>query len=368
MPYPRIPYMHWAKTHGSAGVANPVDLANSGMPAPATTLRQLGIDPEALPVSGDNAYGLPPLQEALAERYGVHPTNVLTTQGTSMANYLLIATLINPGDTLLVETPVYQCLSYPPAALGAKVVPFVRREQQRWLLDVDSIVALAEQHKARAVLLSNPHNPTGACDTEDTLIDLAERLPRGTILIVDEVYREWLEGERARTVALKHPGIVVTTSLTKVWGLGGLRAGWMFGAEDLITHAHEAYDHMGVETPFPTEWIMAQLFLHPERLDTILSDNMTSLMHSRKLIEGMLTSDSAACLSTHMPRGGGFALLRHSDLTGEEVADALLHEQGVMVVSGHFFGVPEGFRLAWTRGPEVVKEGVERMANWLNRG
>lgn len=365
MQFPQIPYMEWAKTHEDAGFPVHCDLANSGMPTLPKSISDLGIDPENIPLAGNNSYGYQPLKERIAQRYGVDPNNVLTALGTSMSNFIVLASIIEPGDTVLVETPVYECLSYPPSALGAHIVGFERHESSDWRVEVDRIADLTKQNRAKAIFLSNPHNPSGAFDDDATLIALADAVDESCWLIVDEVYREWLDGEYGKTVALKRPNIITTTSLTKVWGLSSLRAGWAIGPESMMLKCYKTYDHMAVISPFPTDWIIAELFNQPEKMQEFRDRGVESVKKSRAIVDAFLTGPAAGRITGSMPSGGGFATLKLAGMSGAELADSLFREQGVNLVSGHFFGVPNGFRLSWTRGEEIVQEGLTRFTEWL---
>jgi len=234
MRFDTIPYMEWSKI--GADTLNPdhLNLAGSGMPPLIATLADLGIDAGELPLAGAHGYGYAPLREAIAERYGVHAENVLISQGTSMANFLVLAVQLNPGDVLLVETPVYECISYPARALGARIVPFERKEEDGWKLNIEEMVSLAYATGARGLVLSNPHNPSGAFSSDADLIRLAEGTGKERFVLVDEVYREGRVNQAGRTCAMKAPNLYTTSSLTKVWGLGDLRAGWAIAAHDVV--------------------------------------------------------------------------------------------------------------------------------------
>lgn len=367
MRFDRIPYMEWAKTHENKPFPEQVDLANSGMVPLVTTLEELGIDPTGLPLSGPNSYGFPPLLEAIADRYSVQPDQVMVAQGASMANFVLLAALVEPGATVLVETPVYQCMSHPAAALGAKVVSFQRKPEEGWHLNVDEIASLADRHNAAGVFLSNPNNPTGAYDDEAVIAALAEAIGEQRFLIVDEIYREWLEGEEQQTAALIRPNVMITSSLTKVWGLSGLRAGWIIAPEAVIHRANRAYDHMGVNTPFPVDWMMEKIFSDDVALGRLRREAMGRIADARSFVDALLAGPASGRIEAVMPAGGGFAAWKLPGLNGDRVAHDLLAEEGVILTPGSFFGLPDWFRFSWTRGVDVVEEGMTRMGRWLER-
>lgn len=364
MNFGRIPYMEWAKTHLDGVPAVLFDLANSGMPPLVQSIEELGINPSLIPLGGDNSYGYKPLCKAIAQRYGVQPENILTAQGASMSNFLSLAVLVGPGDTILVEAPVYECLSYPPEALHANVIRFQRRAEDNWRLPVDQITELADKHSAKAIFFANPNNPTGAFDTDATICHLADRVGQGCTLIVDEVYREWLDGEHQKTVALQRNNIISTSSLTKVWGLGPLRAGWAIASPDLIRKAWRAFDNMAVVNAFMVDWVQHQLFCNEELLASLRERGMKSVKQSRFLIDSFLATPSADGIASILPDAGGYGLVRFEGLTGDDAADQLMREKAVSLVPGSYFGMPDWVRLSWTRGTEQVHEGLKRIGEW----
>ena len=126
-------YMHWAKTLGRARF----NLASSGVaPFP---LRELETDPHAMETNGDNSYGYRPLQEAIATHAGVDPECVVEAAGTSMANHLVMGTILEPGDEVLLEFPAYGPLIDLANYFRADLKRFHRREENGWAIDTGEL-------------------------------------------------------------------------------------------------------------------------------------------------------------------------------------------------------------------------------------
>jgi len=220
-------YMQWAKTRSQARF----NLASSGlMNYPIT---ELPVRMEDLELSGQSYYGYQPLQEALAARFGVSPEYVVAATGTSMANHLVMAALLEPGDEVLIEHPTYELLVTVAQYLGADVKRFMRTPDDEFRLDPDRI-ASSVTARTRLIVLTNLHNPTGVFTSSETLQRLGE-IARGVgaRVLVDEVYLDALF-ERAPPTAF-HLGdeFITTSSLTKVYGLSGLRCGWVLADSEL---------------------------------------------------------------------------------------------------------------------------------------
>src|SRR5438876_5088012 len=203
-------FMHWAKTRPRVKY----DLALSGilnLPFP-----ELDVKLNELELHGDNAYGYRPLVEALAAHCHVAPENVVTISGgTSMANHLAMAVLLEHGDEVLIEQPTYEPLLAIAEYLGAKIKRFPRRFEDDFEID---IVELEKQITPRTpvIVLTNLHNPSSELVEEATLRKIGE-LARdvGGRVLVDEVYLEAMFENSTPTAVLLGPEFVATSSLTK---------------------------------------------------------------------------------------------------------------------------------------------------------
>src|SRR5438128_9787098 len=150
---------------------------------------------------------------------------VTMADGTSMANMLAMAGLIAPGDEVLIEHPVYEPLVAAARFLGAEVRHFARQGPE-FALDPAAVDA-AVTARTTLIVLANLHNPTGNLADTETLRAIGALGPR---VLIDEVY---LDAAGQPTAALLGEAFVCTSSLTKVYGLSGLRCGWILAAPDL---------------------------------------------------------------------------------------------------------------------------------------
>src|SRR6202142_2682993 len=175
-------YMQWAKLHSKARF----NLATSGVAA--YPLNELPCTIDQLEINGESAYGYAPLQNAIAKKTGVGPDNVVTAAGTSMANHLAMAALIEPGDEVLIEHPAYELLVSTAQYLQAQVKRFPRREENNFALDPAEI-RRAITPKTKLIVITNLHNPTSVLTPESTLRevgDIASSIKAH--VLVDEVY------------------------------------------------------------------------------------------------------------------------------------------------------------------------------------
>src|SRR6059058_1139009 len=141
-------YMHWSKTQSRARF----NLATSGVaPFP---LRKLPVKLEELEINGDDSYGYAPLQQAIAAHHGVDPDCVVESAGTSMANHLAMAAIIEPGDEVLIEHPAYGPILDVAHYLQANVRRFTRAEENSWAIDPHE-VRRCTTPKTRLIVITN---------------------------------------------------------------------------------------------------------------------------------------------------------------------------------------------------------------------
>ena len=251
------PYMEWAKTRPRPAI----DLAGSNLHG--CTLDDLPGARDAIDIAGESPDGYPPLVEAIAARYGVGADNVATANGCSGANFLACAALLEPGDEVLVEKPFYDPMPAAARLLGASVITFERRFEDGYDVDADRVAA-ALTPRTRLVLLSNPHNPSGALARPESLAALAALASRrGIHVLVDEVYLDTVFADRPVPAATLSPALVSTNSLTKSYGLASLRCGWTLAAPDVTRRIRRARDLVDVWAPMPSDRLSVVAFAEP---------------------------------------------------------------------------------------------------------
>ena len=350
------PYMEWAKLH----VRQRVSLSGSNLLH--CELANLPGAREALELHGDNDNGYRPLVEAIASTYDVTPAMVAVAQGTSGANFLVFASLVKAGDDVLVERPGYDPLMGPPALLGARVTRFDRRFEDGYRLDPEA-VRVAITPRTRLIVVTNAHNPSGvvAADADlDEIGRIAER--HGARVLVDEVYLDTSAFAPARPAAARSPVFISTNSLTKSYGLAGLRCGWVVGAPDVAEGVRRARDIVDGSGPFPTERLSVLAFSMLDRLaaraQRILTANgraMREFLASRHELEAVL------------PQAGTVVFPRIRGVRDAgPLVEKLARDFDTDVVPGRFFQAPAHFRLAFGGRAEALGEGLRLLGRALD--
>lgn len=346
-----VAYMEWAKARPAAAV----NLCLSGLAGPALT--DLAIDWGDIALNGAHPYGYPPLLEAIAARHRTDVGNVCPMLGASQGIFSVCAALVGAGDEVLVEKPAYEPLLAVPRLLGAKVRRFERRFENGYRVDPDEFRASLGT-KTKLVVLTNPHNPSGVALTRNEVRVLAAIAgDRGATLLVDEIYLEFLEGEAARTSFGLAPNVAVTSSLTKVFGLSGLRCGWVLAHVGLVSALRKLMDHIFVEQVFIGEQVAAKLFA---RLDRMKAASKPLVEANFRSVREFMGKEDALEWAEPSPGIIAFPRLRGAGDAGELVR-RLLEEHGTCVVPGHFFEEPRNFRLGFGIPKDELERGLESL-------
>jgi len=347
-------YLDWILALREAGPA--LDMTGSGLQTPLSLLEP-PTDPDSwAPVAGGDGE----IRRRLAERYRVPEAEVLPTQGTSLGLFLATASTVGAGDRVLVETPAYEALQRCVEAAGAEVVALVRRREAGWALDADEVLASCDG-RTRMVAVSDLHNPTG-CRAGAALPSLARRLEdRGIVLLVDEVYRDFVPGPLGTARALGS-NVITVSSLTKVYGFGGLRAGWVFAAPERLRRMVNLLRLLQVIDPVPAvAWFRRAL----ERAGAIRETSLARAARGAALFGDWLSLHPNLAVA---PAAGGIHrwVLLPPGRSGTEVARTLLEEHGVAVVPGVMFGDDSGIRVGVGGAPDAILQGLEALGQVLD--
>lgn len=344
-------YLRWAKLHPPVRYG----LTSSGVPY--LPLRELPVTLDDLEISGTGAYGYAPLQAAIAARYRVDEQCVAAAMGASAANLLALAAIVRPGDEVLIETPTYEPLTAAAQWLGAEVRSFSRRAEDGFRLDPDEIER-GMTERTRAIVITNLHNPSSALADDDTLRRIGAVAERaGARVIVDEVYLDSLWEPAARTSFHLGETFIATNSLTKVYGLNGLRCGWILAAPEIAERAWrltELFNNIGVHAA--------------ERLSLVAFQNLAAIARRSRTL---LDANGAALNDFYAAHPDLFAAPPHTHgtvsfprlLAGDvdALCERLMARYETAVVPGRFFGMADHLRIGLGVEPAMFREGLERL-------
>ena len=347
-------YMHWSKTQSRARF----NLATSGVaPFP---LRKLPVKLEELEINGDDSYGYPPLQQAVAAHHGVNPDCVVESAGTSMANHLAMAAIIEPGDEVLIEHPAYGPILDVAQYLQANVKRFRRAEENGWAIDpVD--VRRCVTPKTRLIVITNLHNPTSALTPESVLREIGDIARSvGAFVLVDEVYLDAVYEETPRTAFHLGPEFVVTSSLTKAYGVSGLRCGWILAQPDLAWKMRRLNNLYSATPVHPGELLSVVTFRH---LDLLRERARRIVEADRKLLRDFLAHQTG--VSAVETKWGTTTFPRLVRGNTDAFLERLRSEFDTSAVPGRFFEMPDHFRIGMGANTEMFGEGLNRIGRAL---
>jgi aspartate/methionine/tyrosine aminotransferase len=311
-------------------------------------------------------YGVNPgrmeLRAAIAEMYpGKSADNILITHGAIEANWLLMHALIIPGDRVVCTWPVYQQLWQVAAYLGAEV----RKWDFRLDPDFTNIRKLLEK-PAKLLIINSPNNPTGVAFTREqlqTLMELGEKA--GAWILCDEVYRGISYGDNAVApplTALSTERAITSMSLSKVFGLPGLRTGWIVAPPDIRETCLRFRDYVSISPPKISD-LLAEIAIRNR--DKVLERNRRLLEHNHHLLAEWAAAHRNF-IKLETPHAGTTAFPKYlATIDSETLGRRLAEEQGVLIVPGYCFEIENHFRIGYGCATEILHAGLERIADLL---
>ena len=346
-------YMNFAKL----GTAAKYNLASSGVAD--CVLADIGVTMDDLALHGPSTYGYGPLMSTIASRFDVPEACVVTPGGgCSFANHLAVSTMVTAGDEVLIEDPTYELLTSALGYFQASVTLFARRPEDDWRLDAGAVTEHLTP-ATRLVVLTNLHNPSSAlADIATVRAIAAEAAKVGALVLVDEVYLELMFRDGAAHTAFTPEGnIVVTSSLTKAYGLSGLRCGWILAPPALAERMRRLNDLFGVAPPHIAERLAMVALARLEAL----RDRANGLLDANRAAYREILGEHPALDQVVFDQGTTvFPRLRAGD--GDSLFNRVTERFETSVVPGRFFGRSDYIRVGLGADTMMTRAGLERLA------
>ena len=322
--------------------------------------------------------GTVPLREAIAAFYpGATPDHVLVTNGGSEANYITTWNLVEPGDEVVMMVPNFMQASGVARAFGATVKEWpliigggqgradAARGEGGWRVDLDALERLVTP-RTRMIVICNPNNPTGArfeAGDLDRIAAIADR--HGSWILSDEIYRgAERDGRETPTIWGRSDRALVTSGLSKAYGLPGLRIGWIVGPPPRIASLWSYHDYTTI-APGALNDALARHALEPARRERLLARTRGILNRNYPIIAGWLDGH-AGLFSYAPPDAGAIVYARyHKAINSTELITRLRVERSVLVVPGDHFGMDHYLRLGFGDDPEHLRAGLDRLADGI---
>jgi aspartate/methionine/tyrosine aminotransferase len=311
--------------------------------------------------------GSPLFRERIAQFYtNCNPENITVTTGGSEANYVTLWTLLETGHRLACMIPNYMQAWGLGCAYADGVDAFLLAKQKeagqyRWRLDVEGLKR-AVSPKTNVILITNPNNPTGAILTAaemDAVLDVASKA--GAWLVVDEVYRgAEVQGETTPSFWGRYEKVVITSTLSKAFGLGGLRTGWVVAPPKLIEELRIRLDYLSV-TPSLLSDHLGTIVMEPQRRESILARTRRIIHKNLPQIEEWFSKRDD--LFTYVrPEAGAFVYCEYKfPISSTELVNRLRIEKSVLVTGGAQHGLDKGIRIGFGVDIEKTLKGLDRV-------
>jgi aspartate/methionine/tyrosine aminotransferase len=311
--------------------------------------------------------GTVPLRTAIAALYpGATPDHIQVTNGGSEANYITTWNLLESGDEVVMMVPNYMQAWGLARAFGAVVHewPLVRTNG-RWRTDTDALDRLATP-RTKLIAICNPNNPTGARFDEadlDRIVDVASR--HGSWLLADEIYRgAERDGRETPSIWGRYDRAIVTSGLSKAYGLPGLRIGWVVAQPALIGSLWACHDYTSI-APGALSDALAREALEPARRARLLGRTRKILNDNYPVVARWL--DAHDGLFDHSPPDAGaivYTRYNHA-INSTDLVTRLREQKSVMVVPGDHFGMDGYLRIGFGDSPDYLRAALARLDEGL---
>ena len=346
------------------------DMSESGVrPLTLRELVEMGFDLDAFldqPLGYSQSNGTLELRERIAALYpGASVEQIEVTNGTSEANYLIALSQLSPGDVVAMEVPNYMQMPGVARSLGATVRTFALRQASGWEPDWDEFER-AVTPQTRLLYLSNPNNPTGSILSPASMQRIVERCERtGTWILADEVYLgAEIDGPRTPSFWGMSDRVVVTSGLSKAYGIPGVRIGWIVGPRELVAECWSQHDYITIG-PNKLSDRVARVAVENANRERCYARTGTILRHNLPIAREWIAGFDGR-LTWREPQAGAIALVQFdSESPSLDVAERVRTNQSTLIVPGTHVGL-EGYLRIWLGGrEEFLREGLRRIGEEL---
>ena len=307
--------------------------------------------------------GIPQLRENIALLYeGALPENILVTVGAIEANYITIRTLLSPGENIVVMLPNYMQIWGVAKNLYFEVKTFDLREAWGWAPDLDQLNDRVTS-KTRLIAVCNPNNPTGrilTSDEMDTMVSIADRV--GAWILADEVYAgaERLADEQTPSFYGKYPKVIAIGSMSKAYGLPGLRLGWAVGPPNTIEEIWSRHEYTTISATMLSNKLAAYA-LSPDVRPRIIKRTRDFIRGGYPILQRWIEAHSDT-FRIVPPQAAAIAFPRYRlDINSTTLSDRLRVDKSVMIVPGDHFGMDHFFRISFGLPKEQLVPALNRI-------
>jgi aspartate/methionine/tyrosine aminotransferase len=283
-------------------------------------------------------YGADELKRTLCPMYNCTPDNIVTTTGASEANFLVFSSHLNKGDEFIVEQPGYEPMWSTPEMLGARRINWPRKFENKFSVDLETLNNLITE-KTKLIILTNLHNPSGVFTHQKTVEAIAKIAEDHDVhILIDEIF---LDGSFiSQPSSYGVPNVIVTSSTTKIYGLGGFHTGWIIAPREIAMQCQKLKAHSTGAASYTSE-IMTAYVLRDAREDLIKRFQRRAKTNFELLRKWM--SHHKEFFEWVEPDGGIMCFPRYKmDIPSVQLCKYLFDTEKLLVNPGLYFN-SEGF-------------------------
>lgn len=311
--------------------------------------------------------GIPELRDNIAALYdGASVENVLVTVGAAEANNIVTQMLMQPGDEMACLSPTYKQVWGIALNHGHRVRPFHLSPEDRWALDVDEM-NLQVTDKTRVIAVVNPNNPTGHIMTDvemDAVVAAADRV--GAWILADEVYRgaERLREDETPSFYGRYDKVLAVGSMSKAYGLPGLRVGWVVGPPDAVDDIWRRHEYATISASMLSNELAAYA-LSPVVRPRLIERARNYIRNGYPVLQEWMDRQQGL-FSYTPPEASAVTFIRyHLDINSTELMEKLCREASVFIGAGDAFGMDHHLRIAFGQEKVVLEDAFGRIQQTL---
>jgi aspartate/methionine/tyrosine aminotransferase len=346
---------------------NAIELFGSRV-APATQLLEVHFESELVEqirhfVPAESNWGDDQLKQLVGHYEGVATENIILTSGATQGFDLVCRAVLRHGDEVIVERPGYQVLPRIVEDYGA-VAKRVRRGSGTDMLDLEEVRAACTK-RTRLIAVTNLHNPTGSELKDDFLGELAKVANSvGAILLIDEVYRDFLpDSERLRSSHEPQHGVVRINSLAKTFGVDMLACGWLIAPAQIRSRLHEHYARSLISV---SKLALRAAVVVFEHLPDYLAHQQTVMARNTPVFDSFIADARAMDLIRGVrPNWGPIAFIQATGVNDDRIWPWLAATRDLLLIPGDIYGVPGCTRIGFGGNTQKLTEGLDRLLDGL---
>ncbi len=313
---------------------------------------------------GENShYGASHLKETLSSMYHCTPANVVTTVGASEANFLVFLSLLEKGDEFIIEQPGYQPMWSAPERLGARRIIWPRTFEEKFQCNLDSLEERITQ-KTKLIVMTNLHNPSSILSPRHHIEKIAQIAQNhDAYVLIDEIFLDGSFKPQPSSFGMRN--VIVTSSVTKVFGLGGLHTGWIIAPQEIATQCQHCKGYTSAASPYISELMTAHALQKGK--EQLIQRFQKRVKTNYVLLKNWM-KEQRDVLRWVEPDGGIFCFPKFTlHMSSVELCQRLLNECQVLVAPGTYFNQDGYIRLSYGCEESKLKEGLDVLGKGLRK-